>query len=99
MQQLLIGVTQLNSPSKSFENVSPVLCSTDLEGLGLGSNSQNSRIIYNLTYESFKRAQCSLLFLGFSFAFSIMLLKVIHSFLNHSTSQYHSGLTSKILVL
>lgn len=99
MQQLLIGVTQVNSPSKSFENVSLVLCSTDLESFGLGSNSQNSSIIYNLTYKSFKRAQYSLLSLGFSFALTIMLLKVIHLFLNHPTSQNHSGLTLKTLVL
>lgn len=99
MQQLLIGVTQPNSPSKSFENVSLVLCSTDLESLGLGSNSQNSSIIYNLTHKGFKSAQCSLLSLGFSFALSIMLLKVIHSFLNHPTSQHHSGLTLKQLSL
>lgn len=41
MQQVLMGVTQPNSLSKSFENVPMVLCLADLEGLVLGSNSQH----------------------------------------------------------
>lgn len=95
-----MGVTQLNFPSKSFENVSFVLCSTDLESLGLGNNSQNLDIIYNLTYESFEISWCLLSLLVFCFTFSIMPSKIIHLlFIYCSTSQYHSGITLRILIL
>lgn len=100
MQQLLMEVTQLNSPSKSFESVSLVLCSIDLEGSVLGSHSQNSNIICNVSYKNFEMASCLLLSLGFSFEFSVMLLKLIPSlFIYHSTSQHHSGLTLRIPIL
>lgn len=100
MQQLLMRVTQLHSPWKRFEHVSPVLRETDLEGLVLGSNSQNSNIICNLIYKSFWSSLVFIIIVRFSFAFSIMLLKIIYSLLMYCfTTHQHSELILRISIL